>query len=269
MLELAMSSQHAEKEAPKISATQRFLVGIRSTGRTLLDLAYPPGCIACREAVTEPGTLCASCWPKMRFIERPYCEKLGTPFTHDLGPGVLSPQAIADPPAYSRARAVARYEDGPVSQMVHRLKYTDRVELALPMGRWMARAGAELIEDRSVIVPVPLHRKRLFSRRFNQAALLAQAIAKYRLAEVDTTILRRTRPTLPQIGLTRAQRASNVQGAIQVAEEVRERIAGRKVVLVDDVLTSGATTDAASRTLLRAGAAQVDVLVFARVVRDA
>ena len=202
----------------------------------------------------------------MRFIERPYCERLGIPFTHDLGYGIVSPEAIADPPAYRKARAVARYEEGPSSKLVHRLKYADRCEIALPMGRWMARAGAELLADADMLVPIPLHRRRLFLRRFNQAALLSQAIAEVLPLEIESEALRRVRATTPQVGLTRAQRASNVQGAFRVEKEHRDRLTGRRIVLVDDVLTSGATTDAAARALLRAGAAHVDVLVFASVV---
>jgi ComF family protein len=252
---------------PQLAA--RAAVAARTAGRVLLDLAYPPACIACAAATAEPRTLCPACWTKVRFIERPYCERLGTPFTHDLGLGALSPQAIADPPAYHRARAVARYEDGPAARMVHRLKYGDRTELARPMGLWMARAGAELLADAHALVPVPLHRRRLFGRRFNQAALLARAIAAHRPVAVEALALRRARATVPQVVLTRAQRAANVQGAFRVDEEARSLVAGRRLVLIDDVMTSGATIDAAARALLRAGAERVDALVFARVVTDA
>ena len=119
-----------------------------------LDLVYPPACIACRMAVTAPGTLCSDCWTQIRFIERPYCERLGTPFAQDLGAGLISPEAMANPPVFGRARAVALFEDGPARQLVHRLKYYDRTELAAPLGRWMARAGAELLAgaDRKSVV---------------------------------------------------------------------------------------------------------------------
>src|ERR1700712_4480160 len=119
-------SMREETEPSDATLAQRAARSARALGRVLLDLAYPPSCIACLAATAEPRTLCATCWTRVRFIERPFCERLGTPFTHDLGPGALSPQAIADPPAYHRARAVARYEDGPAAQMVHRLKYGDR-----------------------------------------------------------------------------------------------------------------------------------------------
>ena len=122
-----------------------------------LDTLYPPTCLACRAATEAHGALCPRCWSAMRFIERPFCERLGTPFEQDLGEGLLSPQAMADPPVFARARAVARFEDGPARKLVHRLKYSDRAELARPIARWMARAGADILADADFLVPVPLH----------------------------------------------------------------------------------------------------------------
>ena len=240
---------------------------LQNAAQQVLDIVYPPSCIACLAAVQQSAALCTACWTAMPFIERPFCERLGTPFAQDLGAGLISPEAIAHPPVYGRARAVARFEDGPARQLVHRLKYGDRAELAAPMGRWMARAGAELLAGADLIVPVPLHRRRLFQRRFNQAAALAQTISALSGVPADPLVLRRVRPTPPQVGLTRAQRADNVQGAFRVAAEDRPRLHGRTIALVDDVMTSGATANAAARVLLRSGAAAVDVVVFARVVR--
>jgi ComF family protein len=213
------------------------------------------------------GSLCAACWSKVRFIERPFCERLGTPFAMDLGAeGLLSPEAVADPPVFTRARAVARFEDGPVRQLTHWLKYSDRLELAGPLGAWMARAGAELLAEADLLVPVPLHRRRLMARRFNQANALAQAVSAASGVPVDPFALARVKATPSQVGLSRSQRAINLQGAFRVPEELAARVEGRAIILVDDVMTSGATVNAASRALLRGGAKQVDVLVFARVV---
>ena len=232
--------------------------------RGLFDALYPPSCLACRAAIGQADALCPACWRAMRFIERPYCERLGTPFEQQLGDGLLSPQAVADPPVFSRARAVARFEDGPARRLVHRLKYSDRAELAKPMGRWMARAGRELLAEADVIVPVPLHRRKLWQRRFNQAAALALVVARVAGKPCDCMALARVKPTRSQVGLSRNQRMENVQGAFQVRPGAS--FAGRRVALIDDVLTSGATANAAARVLLRAGAAQVDLVVFARVV---
>jgi len=120
------------------------------------DLVFPPACLGCRQATQTHASLCAACRSKVRFIERPFCERLGVPFPVDLGnEGLLSPEAVADPPVYARARAVAHFEDGPVRDLLHRLKYGDRMELAKPLGAWMARAGTELLVDADLIVPVP------------------------------------------------------------------------------------------------------------------
>ena len=158
-----------------------------------------------------------------------------------------------------------RYDDI-ARTLVHSLKYQDRTDLAPAMGRWMARAGQELLTEADVLVPVPLHWRRGWSRRYNQSGALARVISQQTGVKLASEALRRIRATEQQIGLSRAQRASNVQGAFKVANDRMADIQGRRIILIDDVLTSGATTDACARALLRAKAAQVDVLVFARVV---
>src|SRR3954464_604220 len=228
------------------------------------DVGLPPLCAACREAVASTGR-CAACWSKLSFIAPPYCERLGIPFSYDPGPGVPSMEAIADPPAYQRARAAVRFDD--VSRaLVHALKYGDRLDLAPTMGRWMAAAGRELTRQADAIVPVPLHWRRQWARRFNQSALLAEIISRATGVPVAHSALKRVKATPQQVGLSQSERALNVQGAFRVPAESKGTIAGQKLVLVDDVLTSGATVDACARALLRAGAASVDVVVFARVV---
>jgi ComF family protein len=263
-----MHAPSAEVDPPPLRAglRPRLAGAMASLGRMALDAVYPPTCLACRAAIAQTGALCPECWRQMRFIERPFCERLGTPFEQDLGPALLSPQAIADPPVFARARAVARFEDGPVRQLVHRLKYSDRGELAGPMGRWMARAGADILAGADALAPVPLHALRLWTRRFNQAAALAHAVARETGAPFEPFLLARVKATQSQVGLSRAQRAENVQGAFRASADARGRLKGRRIVLIDDVLTSGATANAAARALLRGGAAQVDLLVFARVV---
>jgi ComF family protein len=232
--------------------------------RLALDIALPTLCVACREPVSGDG-VCAKCWAKLSFIAPPYCPRLGIPFVYDPGPELLSMEAIANPPAYQRARAAVRYDDV-ARTLVHALKYQDRTDLAPAMGRWMARAGLELLGEADALVPVPLHWRRGWSRRYNQSGALARVIERQAGVKLVSGALRRVRPTQQQIGLSRTERASNVQGAFQVAPDRKADIAGRRVILIDDVLTSGATADACARALLRAKAAQVDVLVFARVV---
>lgn len=239
----------------------------RAWNRTL-ETIYPPSCIACRRATGARDALCPDCWQALRFIERPFCERLGTPFAMDLGQGLVSPEAFANPPVYQRARAAVCFEAGPSRDLVHRLKYGDRVELARPMAVWMARAGHELLADADVVIPVPLHRWRLLARRFNQAALLAARVGEISGVDCEPLALRRIKPTPPQVGKSRSQRVENVQGAFQVAEGHVSSVRGRKITLIDDVMTSGATVNAAARVLLRAGAKRVDTLVFARVVAE-
>jgi len=175
-------------------------------------------------------------------------------------------EAIAGPPPYNRARAAVRYDET-ARDMVQAFKYADRLDLAPAMGRWMALAGRELLADAEALVPVPLHWTRLWSRRFNQAAALAKVVSRQSGVPVTYHALKRARATRQQVGLTQAERASNVQGAFRVPIESRAAVRGRRLLLIDDVLTSGATLDTCARILLRAGAANVDVLVFARVVQ--
>jgi len=236
----------------------------RQAARLALDIALPTLCVACREPVDGEG-VCATCWAKLSFIAPPFCPRLGIPFVYDPGPELLSMEAIASPPAYQRARAAVRYDDV-ARTLVHALKYQDRTDLAPAMGRWMARAGSELLDEADALIPVPLHWRRGWSRRYNQSGALARVIERQSGVKVVSEALRRVRPTQQQIGLSRSQRASNVQGAFKVAPDRHSDIQGRRVILVDEVLTSGATADACARALLRARAAQVDILVFARVV---
>lgn len=182
---------------------------------------------------------------------------------------MISLEAAANPLAFNRACAVTRYDNDRARALAHRFKYYDRLELAEPLGRWMARAGADLLVDADVLAPIPLHRLRLFSCRFNQSAALARVISSESAVPVDMLALERVKSTAPQVGLTRAQRAANLSGAFLVSKERAPQIAGRNVVLIDDVLKAGATANAATRALLRAGAKRVDLLVFARAVTSA
>src|SRR5580700_2112027 len=228
-----------------------------------LDLALPRLCAVCREPVEGQG-LCPACWSKLSFITRPYCERLGIPFVYDPGPGILSMEAIADPPAYQRARAAVRFDD--ISRaLVHALKYGDRLDLAPMMGRWLSQAGRELLAEADALVPVPLHWRRHWVRRFNQSAILAAAVSKASGVPIAARALKRVKFTAPQVGLSRTQRAANIQGAFRVPRGGKAEVVGRRLILVDDVLTSGATVEGCAKALLRAGARNVDVLVFARV----
>lgn len=250
--------------APVIPALRRLRALGAQTARLALDAALPTLCVACRAPVAGEG-LCAACWSRLSFIAAPCCPRLGIPFACDPGADVVSAEALSRPPAYRRARAAVRYDEI-ARTLVHALKFQDRTDLAPVMGRWMARAGAELLGEADLIVPVPLHWRRALARRFNQAGALARGVAAVAGRPVVSGMLARVRPTPHQIGLSRAERAANVQNAFRVPLDAAAALAGRHVVLIDDVLTTGATAEACARALTRAGAASVDVLVFARVV---
>lgn len=239
--------------------------GLSAMVSAVRDFALPPLCLTCRTPVASDGGLCAACWQNVRLIEKPYCNILGTPFAYDIGPGALSAEAIANPPPFDRARAAAVY-NGAARDLVHGLKYSDRTDLAPWLGRWMVRAGRDLLADADVIVPVPLYRGRLWTRRFNQAALLAHAIGRLVDLPVQPGLLERSRATQSQVGLSADQRHKNVLGAFRVPRQLSGSLRDKAVVLVDDVLTTGSTAGACARALRRAGVKRVDVLVFARVV---
>ncbi|MBI1201806.1 MAG: ComF family protein [Rhodopseudomonas sp.] len=243
----------------------RATAALQRGGKFILDIALPPLCPSCREPLGSGTGLCAACWSRLSPIEQPYCPRLGIPFVYDPGPGIISMEAIAHPPAFGRARAAVRYDEI-ARKLVLSFKYADRLDLAPMMGAWMARAGQELLEGADALLPVPLHWRRLWSRRFNQAASLAGAISSHCGVPVWPDVLARVRATPQQVGLSKVERADNVQGAFRVPANQKARVKGRRLVLIDDVLTSGATVDTCTRALLRAGAANVDVLVFARVV---
>ncbi len=250
----------------RLQPVARVRKGVTALTRHATNLAMPPQCLSCHAWTASEGSLCAACWSRLNLIEAPYCARLGIPFAYELGDGALSAEAIADPPPFDRCRAVATYEDV-ARQLVHGLKYRDRLELAGWMANWMLRVGAEVVADAEVIVPVPLHRWRLWWRRHNQSALLAKIVADRAGKPVAPAAVARIRATVQQFGLSPTERDRNVRGAFRVPGSEKPAVSGRRVLIVDDVYTTGATAKAVTRALLRAGARAVDVLVFARVVR--
>lgn len=234
-------------------------------GRLLLDQLYPPACIACQAPLTGGDCLCPACFSRLPQISAPFCPVLGLPFAADIGPEARSVEALADPPPFARARAAVRYGEI-AATLVSRLKYGDRPELARFCARLMAVAGGDFWGDGPVLVPVPLHGSRLRLRRYNQSVLLAGELARLTGLAMDPHLVRRHRKTRQQVGLSGDGRLRNVQGAFSVHPRLFERLEGRRIVLVDDVYTTGATVRAVTHALRRAGAEEVDVLTFARVV---
>lgn len=243
-----------------------------NAGRSMLDAVLPPLCLGCGEIVGAPGALCAACWQGFSFIAPPQCACCGDPFAEHLGDAALCVACLARPPKFRRARAALAY-DTQSRRLVLPFKHGDRTDIARACGGWMARAGAELLAEADLIVPVPLHWRRLLTRRYNQALLLARALVRaappgveHRLAP---DLLRRRRWTGSQAGLRAKERRRNVREAFDIHPRWAAEVAGKAVLLVDDVLTTGATAEACARVLQRGGARHVDVLTLARVVRPA
>ncbi len=240
----------------------------RRAADAALGLLLPPRCLVCGGVVEGAGAVCADCWPGITFLGAPHCNACGYPFEFDSGPDALCAACAAKRPSWGRARAVIAYDEASRSPVLA-FKHGDRIDAAPAFGSWLARAGAALLEGADILVPVPLHRTRLLSRRYNQAALLALAAGREGGIAVAPDLLVRTRRTPSQGRLSASARRRNVAGAFALRSGRADRIDGRRVVLVDDVLTTGATAEACTRTLLGAGAANVDVLTLARVVRPA
>ncbi len=232
----------------------------------LLDLLLPHRCQQCGTVVNQAHALCPGCWPKMHFIVPPYCAGCGLPFPHDYGDDTTQcARCLAEPPPYSAARAALIYNDDS-KPLVLRFKHGDQLYLAPAFAQWMQRAVPEwLAEEDVMIMPVPLHRVRIFLRRYNQAALLARALAKSsdKLCALDGLVRHRATPS--QGAMNRDQRLKNVTGAFRVNKKWQDKIKGRKIILVDDVMTTGATATICARTLIRAGAGDVRVLTLMRV----
>lgn len=250
---------------------QRLTSGARQVTARLLDALLPPCCLACEAEVAEQGTLCATCFVALSPVTRPFCERCGVPFTHDGqaparsdADGPICAGCEAGAPAFRTARAAFRYGPG-VKRLILPFKYGDRTDLARPLARHMARAGAELLARADLIVAVPAHWRRLVGRRYDQAAMLARALGAIAGRPVVPDMLCRSRAT-PPLGDKRAmERAIAVSGAFTVSRRGAARLAGRQVLLVDDVMTSGSTVNACATALLAGGAAAVDVLAVARV----
>jgi ComF family protein len=235
--------------------------------RTVLDAVLPPRCLKCGETLRAAQGLCPDCWRKLTWLGAPCCACCGQPFPFDGGEAALCGACLQKRPAYDRARAVFRYDDES-RDLVIGLKHADRTESVPALAGWMSRAGAGLLESAELVVPVPLHWTRLASRRFNQAALLAQAIGRGAGLPVLPQALSRRRATRSQGHLGRLARFRNVKGAISVTERQATAVTNRRILLIDDVITTGATVESAAKALISAGARAVDVLALAKVVRS-
>lgn len=238
---------------------------LKALGRRGLDAVMPPRCLMCGVVAADPGALCATCFDDVTFITPPFCARCGIPFVDrfaDEGATAICGACAKRSPSFDKARAVCVYDERSRS-LITRLKYADRTDFTPALGRWMVRAGAELLAKADLVVPVPLHRWRLLTRTYNQSALLARWVSRLSDVPANYNALRRTKSTPSQGGLTASARRQNVARAFSVTAP--SAITGKRIVLIDDVLTTGATLNACANALIHAGAAGVDALVVARV----
>jgi ComF family protein len=238
--------------------------GLRRLGRAVVDGVLPPRCLACGDIVGEPHSLCGRCWAAMTFFAPPWCALCGLPFEIPMPETAVCGACASRRPHWDRARAVMRYDKNS-RRLVLALKHGDQTHLAQAFGRWMQRAGAEVLAGADLLLPVPLHWTRLFSRRFNQAALLAQAIhaAGGPPVAADWLVRRKRTPSQGRLGPLARQRNVAAAFALRPGRELQ----GRRVVIVDDVMTTGATAAECARVLRRNGAGFVGVLTLARALR--
>lgn len=238
----------------------------RTAGRWALDLLLPPECAACDLPVARPGQLCTGCFGRIGFISEPACCRCGVPFASagQGGPGLICPSCERQSPVFDQARGAWRYDDAS-RRLILAFKHADRTELAHALAPHMVRVGAALLARADILVPVPLHRSRLFSRRYNQAALLARVVARAANLPWLPDAMLRLRATASLGEKSALDRATEVGGAFAIRASRRARIDGARVLLIDDVMTSGATANECARVLYAGGALAVDVLVAARV----
>jgi ComF family protein len=257
MLTSSFDAELATASLRRLARTAR-----RAAGHAV-DLLLPPTAL---DDSDRPQTLGLSVrsWERIEFLEAPVCDGCGAPFPYDLGAGALCAACMAKPRTFARARAACLYDEHS-RDLILKLKHADRTDLAGLFARWLARAAADLIEAGDVVVPVPLHRGRLFSRRYNQAAEIARPLARLTGLKYRPDVLVRARDTGTQGGKSSRGRRMNVKGAFRVPDARASQIEGRRVLLIDDVLTTGATAEACAKALLAAGASAVDLAVVARV----
>ena len=239
----------------------------RSAVGQVINMVMPPACLNCAQPVQSAGDLCMDCWSGIQFLSPPWCACCGLPFAYDEGAQSICGACSEKQPAFDRARAVYVYSEQS-RDMILKFKHGDRTDMAPAFAHWLARAGQDLLQTAEILAPVPLHRRRILKRRYNQAALIAAHLPRPPGCRYIPDLLHRVKNTGSQGGLNRRARYRNLSGAFKINEKFKADIAGKRVLLIDDVLTTGATVETCAAQIKRAGAHSVDVLTLARIVRD-
>lgn len=247
-----------------LKTAQKKLIPV---AKNIVDIIFPPRCLSCAMLVDVQGSLCSTCWSEIRFIQSPHCSACGFPFEYEVGNATLCGDCTKLRPVYHKSRSVLCYDDRSRS-LITRFKYGDKTHASDTFGKWMVRAGEEFLKQSDYLVPVPLHKIRLFTRRYNQSALLAYSMQKYCHVPVLPDGLIRKRHTPPQASLSYKQRLTNVKSAFAVNACYSNTMEGKKVVLIDDVTTTGSTIEACCKVLLKAGVDEVNVLTIAKTVQQ-
>lgn len=246
---------------------QEWVRHARALMHMVTDTVFPPRCPSCQDYVAADGNFCAACFAQLRMIEAPLCACCGVPFVIVAEADTRCPACLDTPPDFSMARAALVY-DAVSAPLVTALKFRDQWAGLERYVQMMLRAGQPVLAGADMLVPVPLHWRRLWQRRFNQSALLAYGISQHSGIACTPNLLQRVLYTKPQMRLDRAERLRNVKRAFAVPVAAQPLLQGKVVVLVDDVVTTGATANACARALKTAGASEVRVLALARTVRE-
>ena len=243
-----------------------MLTAIKPVTRRILNNIFPPQCISCYTPTGETAALCSACWDSISFIGSPLCDRCGTPFEIDTPDNTICAGCSYRKPQFDRSRSVFKYDDHS-RQIITNFKYRDNTYTSDAFARWMMRSGVDILKNSDILAPVPLHRLKLIKRRYNQSALLVNSIAKMTYIEKHNNLLLRVKNTPPQAGLTYKQRFGNMSGAFKLNSKYKNIIKGKRICLVDDVLTTGATIEACAKILKKSGAAKVHVLTLGCTVK--
>ena len=267
---IANISHYAQKIKVIMSSFSGFFaIFYKNILLSTIDFLLPARCVVTGEVVETSEMLSPDGWASLNFIEAPYCSKCGTPFgiVEKVDAEMVCAGCLDFPPICKRVRASLRYDDGSRG-LILAYKHGDKTHMAIPFSEWLRRAGDEILDEADLLVPVPLHWTRLLRRRYNQAALLAQCLSRKTGVPVNTTEFKRIKKTPPQGYMKKKERRRNVSDAFSVKPGSESVFSGKRIVLIDDVYTSGATVDACAKVLLDVGALSVDVLCVARTVYD-